>query len=144
MTEEKQYLFDTNAYELFLAGEENIVRRVRESPRRVRLSSVAAEEILVGRLSYLNRARNPRNSLSLTQAHEDFASLLTELGSFSLMAYSPEAEAIYNTFPSSILRIGPQDCRIAAQAMAHGLVVVTRDLRHFEAIGADCEDWSAA
>jgi predicted nucleic acid-binding protein len=42
------------------------------------------------------------------------------------------------------LRIGAQDCRIAAQAMAHEMVVVTRNVRDFQAIGASCEDWSAS
>jgi hypothetical protein len=44
--------------------------------------------------------------------------------------------------PASVKRIGPQDCRIAAQALAHGLIVITRNLRDFNAIGAPCEDWS--
>lgn len=41
-----------------------------------------------------------------------------------------------------MIRIGSQDCRIAAQAMTHGLTVITRNLRDFEQIGAPCEDWS--
>ncbi len=61
-----------------------------------------------------------------------------------ILAYSAQADVIFHSFPASVIRIGAQDCRIAAQALAHDLIVVTRNLRDFEAIGAPCADWSAA
>lgn len=78
------------------------------------------------------------------QRNLDNIQALEDLRIFPLFLYSPEAEAIYRTFAPATLRIGAQDCRIAAQAMAHEMIVVTRNLRDFQAIGAPCEDWSAA
>jgi predicted nucleic acid-binding protein len=136
------YLFDSNALKLFVAGDANTVRRVSENPTSLWLSSVAAEELLVGQMNGINRARSPRTSLSLAQAHRNFAQALEDIRLLPLLVYSDEAEQVFQSFPASIKRIGPQDCRIAAQAIAHGLIVVTRNLRDFTAIGAPCEDWS--
>jgi len=136
------FLFDTNALGLFLAGEPNTLQRVQENGTSIWLSSVTAEEVLVGRLNDINRARRPRTSLSLTRAHQDFAQALEDVRLFPLLVYSAQADDLYQSFPAAIKRIGPQDCRIAAQAIAHGLIVVTRNRRDFEAIGAPCEDWS--
>jgi len=135
---------DTNALRLFLVGEINTVRRVRENSKATFLSSVAVEELLTGHLSSINHARRPRTTLSLPRAHQDLAQALEDIGSFPVFAYSEQAEALYRNFPASVLRVGAQDCRIAAQALAHDLVVVTRNLRDFEVIGAPCADWSAA
>jgi tRNA(fMet)-specific endonuclease VapC len=137
------YLFDTNAFTLLLMREENILKRTGENPADILVSSVVAEEFITAHMASLNRARSKRTSLSLPRAHEDFAQALQDLRTFPLLVFSPEAEAIFNTFPPAIIRIGAQDCRIAAQAMAEDMTVITRNLRDFEAIGARCEDWSA-
>jgi predicted nucleic acid-binding protein len=98
--------------------------------------------LIITYINCLRRAQSKNTSLSLPRAHEDFVKALEDLRIFPILTFSPEAEAIFQTFPPAILRIGAQDCRIAAQAMAHDLTVVTRNIRDFEAIGARCEDWS--
>lgn len=138
------YLIDNNTLKLFLAEDENTVRRVKQHFSDIWVSSVTAEEWLVAYMNGLNRARSPRNSLSLPRAHQDFTQALEDLRIFPVFVYSTEAHAVYQTFAPTILRIGSQDCRIAAQAMAHEMTVVTRNLRDFQAIGAPCEDWSVA
>lgn len=137
------YLLDTNTFVLFSAGESNVIRRIQENSDILWLSSVAAEELMVGRFDNLNRARRPKTSLSLSRAHETFVQTLEDMRIFPLLAYSEEAERVFLTFPASIRRYGTQDCRIAAHGIAHGLIVVTRNERDFAAIGALCEDWSA-
>ncbi len=103
------------------------MRRVQQYRHVLWLRSIAAEESLTGRLSSLNRARSSRNSLSLPQAHQDLADALVAIHAFPLLVYSEEAEAIFRTFPPATLRIGPQDCRIAAQALAHNLYSHSRE-----------------
>lgn len=136
------YIWDTNGFILFRGKDENTLRHVRENAGQIWLSSVAAEELLAGQFNAINRARAPRTSLSLSRAHADFAEVLEDFKTFPMLAFSEEAEAVYRTFPASVIRIGPQDCRIAAQAIAHNLTVVTRNVRDFQAIGAPCADWS--
>ena len=128
---------------LYADGDANVARRVAENPGAVWLSSVAAEEAITGALNLMNKSRGKNNSLSLADAHEFFADTLGDIGLLSLFVYRDEAEAIFGTLSAKTIRIGAQDCRIAAQAMAHGFTVVTRDVGDFTAIGATCADWSA-
>lgn len=128
---------------LLVAGEENVARRVQQHIGSIWLSSVAAEEVLMGKMDGMNRARSGRNSLSLPRAHQDFVQALEDLRLLPLRTYSDEAERIFQTLPAAAKRKGTQDCRTAAQALAHNLTIVTRNLRDFEAIGVPCEDWSA-
>ena len=137
------YLLDNDIFNLFVAGNANVLKRVAESQEEVWLSSVAAEEYIIGRMNALNRSRSSRNSLSLPRAHEDFAKALILVQVFPLFIYSEESEAVLRTFSPAIIRIGAQDCRIAAQAMAHDMTVITRNTRDFSAIGAPYADWSA-
>ena len=130
------YLLDNDILNLIVIGEENVMLKVQHFATQTLLSSIAAEELITGRLSGLSRARSPRNSLSLPRAHEDFAQALEEIRVFPVFVYSDEAHAVYQTFTPAVLRIGSQDCRIAAQAMAHGMTVITRNLKDFQAIGA--------
>ena len=136
------FLLDNNMHKLYVGGDGLVVERVQANIERVWTSSVAVEEAMIGQLSTLNRARSPRTSLSLPQAHADFIETMNDLRILPIFVYSDEAEAIFRTFPAATIRIGPQDCRIAAQAMAHNLTVVTRNVRDFVAIGAPCVDWS--
>ena len=124
-----------------IAGNPAVTEKVQRNESILYLSSIAAEEILTGHLSGINRARSVQNALSLPKAHDRFVRTLENLLLLPVFSYSEEAEAICQTFAPATLRIGPQDCRIAAQAMAHGMTVVTRNLRDFQAIGAPCEDW---
>jgi len=137
------FLLDNDTYTLFRNLDANVVLRVQEHSGSLWLSSVALEECIIGLLNSINRARAPRTSLSLSQAHRDLVRATEEFNFLPILSYSDEAEAIFKTFTPAQIRIGSQDCRIAAQALAHGLTVITRNLSDFERIGAPCEDWSA-
>lgn len=119
-----------------------VARRVAENFDRIWVSSVVAEEQIPGRMSDINKARAPRTSLSLPRTHEQFAKTLEDLRILPLFPYSDAAHSVYQGFSAKAIRSGGQDSRIAAQAIAHGMIVVTRNVRDFNAIGAACEDWS--
>ena len=111
---------------------EELFREAKEARRRINEEELRQME-----------ARSAQNALSLPKAHDRFVRTLENLLLLPVFSYSEEAETVYQTFAPATLRIGPQDCRIAAQALAHNMTVVTRNLRDFQAIGAPCEDWSA-
>ncbi len=136
------FLLDTNTLRLYFDGHPDVVRRVLENLDAVWVSSVVAEEQITGRMSDINKARAPRTSLSLARAHGQFTKTLDDLRVFPLFSYSDAAHSVYQTFSAKALRSGEKDSRIAAQAIAHGMVVVTRNVRDFAAIGASCDDWS--
>ncbi|MBC8143725.1 MAG: PIN domain-containing protein [Armatimonadetes bacterium] len=137
------YLLDTNALRLYVEGDANVVLRVQENLSMVFISSVVAEELVSGRLARINRARSANNSLSVAEAHEYFVKALEDLRLLPILTYSEAADAVFDTLPAKAKRAGTQDCRIAAQAIAHGLTVVTRNVGDFAAIGAPFADWSA-
>lgn len=124
------------------AGDGRVATRVKANAGSVYLGTVAAEESLTIPMNMMNRARAPRSGLSLPRAHDDFSEAIDDLLLLPRFSYSPEAEAVFQTFSPRIIRIGPQDCRIAAQAIAHGMTVITRNRRDFDAIGARYADWS--
>jgi predicted nucleic acid-binding protein len=140
------YLFDTNAFTLLLEGDVPTTQRLAAvQEEAVWLSSVAVEEILAGRLALIQRARGGgRSGIPVPDAHESLAKALTDLQALPVLTYSDAAERVFAGMPASVKRVGSQDGRIAAQAMAHGMTVVTRNLRDLRAIGAPREDWSVA
>ncbi|MBC8140856.1 MAG: PIN domain-containing protein [Armatimonadetes bacterium] len=129
-------------YKLLIAGDERVVTRVIACTEPVYVSTIAVEEFVAFYMNVINKARAPRTELSLPRAHADFAEAIESIGSLSPFAYSNAAHKVYQTFSAKTLRVGAQDCRIAAQAIAHGMTVITRNLRDFDAIGAPCADWS--
>ncbi|MCX6365832.1 MAG: hypothetical protein NTX57_03890 [Armatimonadetes bacterium] len=134
---------DTNMVRLIQAGNAAVLSYLVAIPAdRIWLSSIAAEEILAGLLANINRARTRKPPFRLGEAHSDLAKNLEDLRWFSILAYSEEAETIFQDFSPASKRTGSQDCRIAAQALSENLVVVTRNLTDFETIGVACVDWS--
>jgi tRNA(fMet)-specific endonuclease VapC len=139
----KGFLLDANILRLILDGDTTVQRTLLTvPPQEVWLSSVAAEETIAGRLSNIQRARSGKGPLTMAQAHEDLAKTLVDLSAFQILPYSDAAESIFQSLSSKAKRIGSQDCRIAVQAIAEGMIVVTRNLSDFQAIGAPCIDWS--
>ena len=137
------FLLDTNSFDLYLRGNANVVRQIEANLRSVFISSIVVEEKLTGRISFINLARKENNSLSVVRAHEDLMKTQVDLRLFPVLTYSDAADAVYTALPAKAKRAGTQDCRIAAQAIAHGLTVVTCDADDFSVIGAPFVDWSA-
>lgn len=138
------YLLDADIFRVYTTGDRKVREFVQANLASVWLSSVTVEEMMTGRLSLINRARGSKGLISLPDAHEELGNLVHDIRPFPVFVYSHEAEQVFRSFAPSTLRIGPQDCRLAAQALAHNLTIVTRNLRDFEAIGAPCIDWSGA
>jgi len=136
------FLFDNNMLKLLAAGDERVFTRVSVCAEPVYVSTVAVEEFLVFHMNVINKARAPRTELSLPRAHADFGRAIRSINLLPTFAYSDEAETVYKTFSAKTLRVGAQGCRIVAQAIAHGMTVITRNRRDFDAIGAPCADWS--
>jgi tRNA(fMet)-specific endonuclease VapC len=125
----KGFLVDTNIFREVIGGNQVVLGHWGATGLPVFLSSVAVEEVLGGFMANLNRARSGKFPISVSEAHDDLISTL-------------EAEVVFQSFAKSVTRIGTQDCRIAAQAIAHQLTVVTRNLQDFQRIGAPCVDWT--
>ncbi len=95
-----------------------------------------------GSLARINRERS-RSSLAIEVASRLFVTLIEEVARFQLLPYTNEAERLFQSWPAAVRRVGPNDCRIAASAIAHGYVVVTCNGKDFSRIpGVTFEAWS--
>ncbi len=133
------YLLDTDSASLAFEGNERVRNRIRQASG-VWLSSIAAEERVRGALNLIQRNRDKS---SFPAAQDFLIRLLTDISTYNLHPYNAEAALVFASFPAQVKRVGSQDYRIAASAIAAGWVVVTANHRHFSQIpGVQFEDWS--
>jgi tRNA(fMet)-specific endonuclease VapC len=137
------YLLDTDIASEFLRGHPTVTARLRAAPAvQVWLSSIAVEEILRGALDVINQERQ-RRRFGLESVYRELDRLVKELAKFNVLPYDDAAETLFQSWPASIKRIGRQDCRIAASAVAHNLTVVTRNEHDFRRIpGVQLVNWT--
>ncbi len=133
------YLFDTDHLTFYQHGHPLVSHRLRAQPAAsVGISVVTVEEILRGRLARLARggdgAARIRHYALLEEALVDF-------DQFPVVSYDQAVEDEFQRIRH--IRIGTQDLKIAATALANHLPLVTANRRDFAQIpGLVIEDWS--
>ena len=137
------YLLDTNSASALLnpgRANANLGSRVRSTPMDdLCISIITVEEMLRGVLNLVRRSQEQDQ----VAGYELLKRLIYDLNRFAILPFSYEAESIYNAFDSSVRRIGTQDCRIAAIALAFDCIVITANTQHFSKIPAlKYEDWT--
>ena len=140
------YVFDSDTYTRFQHGDGNIVARSLAAPKgSVWLPAIVVEEQLRGRMSVL-AGLNPKIEKDSQRTPTAYALLLktvSDLNTFPHLAYTAEMEALYQSWPAAVKRLGTRDCRIAATAFIHGFTVVTCNLSHFQPMpNVQMDDWS--
>jgi tRNA(fMet)-specific endonuclease VapC len=76
-------------------------------------------------------------------AHDFLIRILAGISTYNLHPYNAEAMLVFASFSAQVKRIGSQDCRIAASAIAASGIVVTANNKHFSQIpDVQFEDWS--
>ena len=134
-----RFLFDTDHLTLFQHGLPALGNRLAsQAPGSVGVSIVTVEESLRGRLAQLSRASDGptriRRYAMLAETIQLFAHLPVAL-------YDDAAESYFQQHRH--LRIGTQDLKIGAIALANGLTLLTRNRRDFALIpGLVLDDWS--
>jgi predicted nucleic acid-binding protein len=100
------------------------------------MSLITARESLRGALASIAEAESiqAERKLPLSKRYQFLGQLLDGLHQFSHITYSDEAEILYQSFPKSVRRIGPNDCRIAASAIVENLIVLTQNTADFARI----------
>lgn len=132
------YLLDTNVCVDYLTGRyPGVATRLHQlSPAAVATSSIAVAELRYGAQKSQRPAENHRR---LDLLLEDLPVLDVDLG----------AAAAYGGLRRELERrgqlIGPNDMLIAAQALAHGVVLVTDNVSEFGRVeGLQVENWRGA
>jgi tRNA(fMet)-specific endonuclease VapC len=136
-----QFLLDTDHLTLFDLGHPQVGTRLSsQPPDTVGVSVVSVEEYLRGRLAAVAAARDgPRRILR-------YGHLLASVRlfqQFPLTPFDQASEDQYQHLCGLRPRIGTQDLKIAAVALANKLVLLTRNRRDFGRVpGLTLDDWS--
>jgi len=135
------YILDTDHASLFQREYPRVTARVGEKPpEQLAVTIITVEEQLRGWLAQIKRA-------SLAHARvKAFAGLKKTVQYFNtiqILDYDIGAESQFTNLRHQRIRIGSQDLRIAAIALATGSILVTRNRSDFEKVpGLIIEDWS--
>lgn len=130
-----EFLLDTCIVVAALKGEPRALlnRLAALAPARLHLSSIVLAELYNGS----EKCRNP------AEQKADMAGLIR---SMTAVSFEADDAFAFGRIRAALERkgasIGPMDLLIAAQAVAHGLVLVTDNLREFRRVpGLQCENW---
>lgn len=135
------WILDTDCLTLFQNGEPRICDRVSSmSFDQIATTIVTAEEQIRGRLNQVRRAQTTRN---VSRAYSLLQESLLLFQEMEVLAFTPEAEAIYWQLKVQKVSIGSRDLRIASIALSLDATVVTRNLKDFRQVpDLKFEDWS--
>jgi len=138
------YVLDTDIVGLFFhhrAQQPGLERRILESPRdSLWVSVITVEEVVQGAISLIRRNEQMGKHLS---GYALLAKVVPDLAAFQILPYDGDADRIYRAMSPATRRVGRNDCRIAASAIACGYTVVTRNGRDFAQIpDVRWEDWT--
>jgi tRNA(fMet)-specific endonuclease VapC len=146
MPTESRYLLDTNIITLLLRGNPPVALQNKLSqtnPTQRFICSVTVQEMMKGRLAQLSKAEAPKVKLELWRQHDIFLQTFEYLKALPTVLYDQPADAIFAGMSNSQKRKGASDCRIAACALSHGCVLVTKNTSDFAEIpGLVIEDWT--
>lgn len=132
------FLLDTNAcIRVLNRSSEALVARLKEhDPTEIRLCSVVKAELVYGAL---RSSRSAANLRLLRRFFEPFVSL--PFDDSCCESYG----SIRRELEATGTPIGPNDLMIAAVAVAHGLTLVTHNLKEFSrVVGLELADWEEA
>lgn len=136
-----QHLFDTDHLTLFDHRHATLRQRFAAATAgSIAISPVTVQEYLKGRLAALVRhASGP----SQVQAYANLVSSVVLVQQFPIVPFDAACDQQFQQLRSMLPRVGTQDLRIAAAALVHKLVLLTRNRRDFGLVpGLKLDDWS--
>jgi tRNA(fMet)-specific endonuclease VapC len=137
-----RYILDTDCVTLFQHGNSSISQRIQAVGREnIFVTVVTLQEQLQGRLAVINQvAKSPE---LLENAYRNLRITQAFFCRINLLDFDARALACYQNLRQQRIRIGTQDLRIAAIALALQTIIVTRNSQDFGKVPhLVIEDWS--
>lgn len=137
-----RYILDTDHVTLFQHSNSEIAKRAEAiGGSNIFVTTVTLEEQLRGRLAGISRAATKPQQLSI--AYENFRRTQLYFCSVNLLNFDDAAYNCYQSLLQQKIRIGTQDLRIAAIALANQAILVTRNQQDFIKVpDLSLEDWT--
>jgi tRNA(fMet)-specific endonuclease VapC len=136
--------YDTDVLTELVLGNPVYLARAAAIPRADQVVPVvAAGESIRGWLAAVRTAEAGKGRMSLEHAWRMFARSLDELSQLRLLPYTEQADDLFHQWRAAKVRVGSNDLRIAAIAVAHRARLATRNRKDFEQVpGLDLDVWS--
>lgn len=124
--------FDADVLSDIWAGDPELTRCAAEIPvHEQAVPVVVVEEMLRGRLNSIRQAEAGKSKLSIERAYELLEETLDAFKQVLILSYSPQAQALYESWRRQKIHMGTHDLRIAAICVSQATKLVTRNLRDF-------------
>ena len=140
------FVLDNDTLTLVLHGNAKIIRRIeRVPPYDIWLPAIVVEEQFRGRMAFLNSLdpKQKADSLKLPLAYDLLLQTRRQLANYQVPLYTAGMEALYQSWPAAVKRLGTRDCRIGATALVHGFTVITCNLSYFQPMpDVQTADWT--
>jgi tRNA(fMet)-specific endonuclease VapC len=138
----RRYILDTDHVTLFQYNHPQIAQRARAvGSSNIFITTVTLEEQLRGRLAGISRCATKPELLAV--AYENLRRTQLYFCSVNLLNFDDAAYNCYQSLRQQQIRIGTQDLRIAAIALANQATIVTRNQQDFSKVpGLLLEDWT--
>jgi tRNA(fMet)-specific endonuclease VapC len=115
-------------------------RIAQHQPQDLAFSVVSFHEQVLGCHTYLARART---SADAVRGYGMLDRVLQDFGAALVLAFDGAAAAVYHGLLAQRVRLATMDLRIAAIALAPGLILLTRNVRDFGKVpGLPTQDWT--
>jgi tRNA(fMet)-specific endonuclease VapC len=125
------YILDTDHLSLYGRNHPALIDRLQANSVNLTTTAINVEEQLRGRLAQVAEAKV---GISLANAYRWLSETVKLLSDFEVLQFTEEAQIIYQEFKSQRIRVGTQDLRIGAIAIAHNGILLSRNLQDFEKI----------
>jgi len=137
----KLYVLDTDHASLFQREHPRVVAQVGEKPpEQLAVTIITVEEQLKGWLAQIKRASS---SHTRVKAFAGLRKSVQYFNTIQILDYDIAAEDQFTNLRQQKIRVGTQDLRIAAIALATVSILVTRNRSDFGKVpGLVIEDWS--
>lgn len=135
------HVLDTDILSLFQHGHPVVCQHIAaHAPTDLAITVISVEEQLSGWYALL-RSTARRDHLAV--AYQSLAASIPFLAKFNILPFPETAMERVERLVAAKLRVRKMDLRIAAIALEHGAVVVTRNLRDFQRVpGLSVQDWT--
>jgi tRNA(fMet)-specific endonuclease VapC len=137
-------ILDTDLLTIVQRGEgvayDCLAARLDQAAESVCVTIISVEEQMRGWLAYIARKRTVSKQVEgYARLHE----LFQDFGDRPVLEFGAEVASRYEQLRRSKVRIGAMDLKIAAIALAHDALLLSRNLRDYQKVpGLRVEDWT--